>query len=249
MRSSALVGMGVLCAFVLTVHDVVAQTSTGLPTGFTCGLGYLSYEHGTCELVSTGYCEAFGNPAADSVSRGATCSAIPGAGSGFSNSFDGDQTEPSGLGYYHQTWTGSNGTASDQYLLPSGTACGFKEKCHDGGEKCMNHDPAAAVSPCPWGWVQKLAYDIGAPSGCNFYWCEYQDPKHLCTTSACYDSEQPSGLVCGISDNRRTGSAAGQCMGQVPSLSTCNALGYGFFPFEDDGAPSGEGLGFCMKGP
>ncbi len=234
-----------------TAENVESKTSalavSGWPQGLDCGLGYyrngVDVVHGYCEGVSTG--DATGNvcnPAyMTRCTNGVSCA------SGFGIGVDGDQGLCNPWGLYHQQLLSSTGgvtTANtDQLLLPKGTACGFKDNCHDNTLTCMGYDPAHS---CPPGWTAKVGSDINNPSSCNggpggYVWCEYQDPNNLCTGS-CQLADQPSGIVCGIDDNDRHN---GQCLGMVTD-SACPS-GWSRNGWFDDGRSAGHGIGWCTK--
>lgn len=225
-----------------------AQIAGELPQGFTCGLSNIYSQVSVAhECIETAfYCGARGT----SIDLPVVCSSnmyahpvehfLP----GFMTFADGDGGDGTGFGYYHFAWNQSNTTPSDQYQLPQGTVCGFKEAKFDPSATCLGFD--ANVS-CPPGWTQKFRNDAGAPSGGRFVWCEYQDPNHLCTTSLCYHWYAPTGTVCGASDSQKTpANGGGTCMGLSPSQSNCASLGYSYFSW-DTNAPTGQGLAYCAN--
>jgi hypothetical protein len=220
---------------------------TGMPQGLTCGMGYYTdYRN-----VQSGYCKGYSTANAYSMCSGNTCTSgfdLGPSAPGFHVAGDGDRGRGLsgaglGWGFYHQSLSASTGgvtTANtDQLYLPKGTACGFKEACNgDSGETCMGYD---SNHSCPPGWVQRVASDIKAPSGCGFVWCEYQDPNNLCIGD-CQLTNQPSGIVCGIDDNDRHN---GQCLG-VQTDSACPA-GWQHQGSYDYGRSPNHGVGWCTK--
>jgi hypothetical protein len=215
---------------------VAALESTGLPTGVVCGL---QYQRPGSPVFGVG-CQGFASTtpkAENEICIGSVPSPAP---PGFVQTADGDDRGlPSCNGFAHFRATDANSTPTTQYRLPRGTACGFKEACNNSAERCLGFD--ANVS-CPAGWVRRVGSDMKAPSGCGFVWCEYQDPNNLCTTSACRFSNQPFGLVCGITDNDRNNK---QCLGMSTATQGCP------FPFHrigffDDGRSPGHGIGWCV---
>jgi hypothetical protein len=221
-----------------------AQTSTGLPQGFACGLSH----YFNCGAQFQSACSAYGTfpTAPATVTFVNSCAINKNTMSGFVTLADGDGGLSAGYGFYHFSWAGPNSTPTTQYLLPKGTVCGLKEAKFDPSETCLGYDSNIS---CPPGWTQKFRNDSGAPSGGRFVWCEYQDPNNLCTASSCYYTNQPTGTVCGASDTLKVypgNITGGQCMGLSPSTTNCASLGYQYFA-RDDSAPSGSGLGFCVK--
>jgi hypothetical protein len=182
----------------------------------------------------------------------------------FVRTVDGDRGAPAGSGFKHQKVLNNDPPAtpvtSEQtgwLKLPKGATCGFKETCNNPGEVCMGHD--ANVS-CPKGWLRRSVGDTAAPSGCNFVWCEYQDPNAFCTSLACFDS-MPSGLTCGLTSNQLANGATGGCMGGSMQ-DTINGTAPTVFDgnggvvkaafrrsasFYDAGASSGRGLVWLYK--
>lgn len=229
-----------------------AQSTTGLPPGFVCGMSYLWWDTPfgvatTCSEPLDGTCNAFASGSAHTARITSNCGIVIGADPGFLTYSDGDRGMKSGFGFYHQSWNTPNSTPPAKYLLPAGTACGFKEACNSTGQTCMGYD---ANTSCPPGWYRKWADDMNAPSGCGFVWCEYQDPNRLCTSMSCVHDAQPSGTVCGLTDSRKkfpNDLNGGQCMNATPSPTSCASIGYQFHGFWDSGSPSGTGVGFCMK--
>jgi hypothetical protein len=238
----------ILVAATFSATSVWAQGVSGQPQGLVCGLGYYNNETNIAMGACEGYQTASAEPYWDNCSSQFAIVICNGdrisCASGFLPETDGDTGLCSPWGFYHQAaWPGTaglNASNSAELLLPKGTACGFKEECHDSSvhTTCMGYD--AHVS-CPPGWLPKAANDINAPGGCGFVWCEYQDPSNLCT-GACQLTNQPTGIVCGIDDNDKHN---GQCLG-VQTDSGCPA-GWEHHGFYDDGRGSGHGVGWCSK--
>jgi hypothetical protein len=211
---------------------------TGFPQGLVCGLSYAtSNQFGIVIPVADESCNGF---------RTLSNSAAP----GFHIATDGD-TGLSGLnppGFKHQAKTSSDpgitATNSDQLFLPRGAACGFKHTCRDNGETCLGFDARVG---CPAGFSPRAANDANASSGCNYVWCEYQDPHQLCTSASCFFNSEPQGLACGITDNDKNN---GNCLGDQVAASRCSTLSgnpYFFKGFYDAGRGSGHGVGFCTR--
>lgn len=198
----------------------------GQPQGFTCGVAYKN-----------------GSPIVNGACMGAaTLGGFPAFN--FHIASDGDNGLSSGNGFYHQALSFSNGDVSqpDFLELPKGTACGFKHTCNSNGETCLGHDPRI---DCPIGWTRRQAADAKASSGCNFAWCEYQDPHNVCTSFACEISNVPQGLACGITDSDGAFNTQGQCLGGLTTTG-CPAhyVRHGFF---DAGRSGGHGVGWCAR--
>jgi hypothetical protein len=87
-----------------------------------------------------------------------------------------------------------------------------------------------------------LAYDMKAPSGCGFVWCEYRDDYGLCLNGSCLD-QVPKGLACGFSDSYLD---HGRCLGQPTRSNGCPS-GFAQRGWFDAGRPSGHGVGWCEK--
>ena len=211
------------------------------PPGMTCGISYVAWVGCFLQNVVNGYCAGVQTTVPSSYNCGYPSVTQQAAG-GYRNANDGDRGQPSGLGFYNQAWNQPNATNSTQYILPKGTACGFKEACNDSGERCMGYD---AHNSCPPGWQRKSASDLNAPNGCVFDWCEYQDPNNLCQYDSCYYN-LPHGLVCGLTDSDKSlANGGGQCLG-VATTTGCPG-GFVLYGFFDAGRPAGHGVGFCMK--
>lgn len=199
----------------------------GTPAGFTCGVAYKN-----------------GSPVVDGACQGAhTLSGTPAFN--FHIVSEGDFGLSSGNGFFSQALSFSSGDVSqpDFLELPKGTACGFKHTCNSRNETCLGNDPATS---CPIGWMRRSGSDINASSGCNYVWCEYQDPHNLCTTATCEITNAPLGLACGISDNDMGTLQQGQCLGGL-TVNGC-PLGYTRHGFFDSGRSSGHGIGWCSRG-
>lgn len=240
------------------VDDALEPTTGALSimsgvTGMNCGMAYHCNGCGTAPTVVI--------PGSCSDSRLGPQGFLPavfsepngGALFGYHLAVDGDRGRAPGFGFFHQTLNPTPGSGdvahSHEYMLPKGTACGFKESCNDSGERCMGFDANVA---CPNGWLRKVGTDVNAPSGCGFVWCEYQDPLNLCT-GRCFANQTtsswlPMGLTCGITDTDRQN---GQCLGQPTHLG-CPA-GWnngGLSPPQngiDHGRPLGHGILWCSK--
>ena len=228
------------------VQQTASAVLNGLPAGLTCGLGYyrngVNVAMGRCQGLATAtaaYSDCYPDSITMCIPNWPNMSCAP----GFLASADGDRGLCLPWGLYHQSLqAGLNDLANaDQLALPQGTACGFKESCNDTSETCMGLDPRQT---CPKGWVRKVASDSNAPSNCGYYWCEYQDPNHLCTGNCQYQN-QMSGLVCGISDNDRP-STHGTCLGVNTATGQCPA-GWAWYGWFDDGRSVGHGIGWCYK--
>lgn len=218
-----------------------------LPPGFVCGMSYARSTNGgaTCDM-HVNSCTVDGVTVTTLAPPPPNCSTrkqnVPGA----TTYSDGDGGLSTNYGWYHQQWSvdDPNKPASDMWVLPAGTACGFEESCFRSGQTCLGMN---ARNGCPAGWTQKHAQDYGSTNGCGFYWCEYQDPNHLCTSSSCYMSQVPGGTICGITDSHSVGTGnGGLCMGLTPTVNNCASLGYNFFGFYDAGNSNGNGVGFCI---
>jgi hypothetical protein len=214
-----------------------AFESTGMPTGAVCGL---AYRRPGSAVYGNNHCEGFRTLV--TFPNNTLCAVdgpFPTTTNGYLKVADGDRGLPACNGFYHYRFNRVGTVDSRQYRLPRGTACGFKEACNNSGESCMGFD--ANVS-CPPGWFKKSAWDLNAPSGCGFVWCEYQDPNNLCTAEPCISKNQPFGHVCGITDSDRDN---GQCVG-TPTTYGCPA-GYTRYGYFDDGRSAGRGVGWCAK--
>jgi len=207
---------------------------SGFPQGLTCGIAYRNGSN----IVVNGACNSMPTM-------------LGAAASGFHIANDGDFGLPAGTGFKHQAYNGDanvNSSNSNQLFLPKGAACGFKHTCNSNGETCLGFNPGA--NSCPPGWLPKTANDANAPSGCNFAWCEYQDPNNLCTGESCYLSGIPKGTACGITDFDKNN---GQCLGVSTGQSTNGVANCAGSPtndfwasnFFDAGRSSGHGVGFC----
>lgn len=214
----------------------------GRPQGITCGLAYAKpYQvdaNGACNGTTTVTVYA-PSPPSYTLTQSAPV--------GFTPISVGDRGLASGWGFFVSSQTNSTGgvtTAnSNDLLLPKGTACGFKESCNQGSSvTCLGFD--ANVS-CPSGWTRKWAGDSNAPGGCNFVWCEYQDPNGYCSTSACTSNGGLPGIVCGITDSQASGGNIGQCLG-VDTRFSCPS-GWTRMGNYDWGRSSGNGVGWCTK--
>jgi hypothetical protein len=227
-----------------------AQTSTGVPQGFACGLSY--YDGNVCGGTAFSCSIAWAFPATMTYDNNhGVCNITKNQLSGFVSRADGDWGgQPTGFGFYHFGSSVANSTPSAQYLLPKGTVCGLKEQANDPSVTCMGWDSNVSCGPSNSGWKQKFRNDSGGPNGTGrWVWCEYQDPNNLCTTRDCYLTQQPLGTVCGASDTDRVypgNAGGGQCMGLSPSIAHCSSLGYNYFA-HDENAPNGSGLGYCIK--
>jgi hypothetical protein len=249
MKSTFLLGNNVTVVAVLmslgcAAEPVDVQTtesaleSTGLPLGTVCGLQYERPGSAVYGEPCIGFKSNEPSPP-DSICLGWASPPTP---SGFRWTPDGDLGLPECNGFKHFTFNSGSQTPSDQFRLPKGTACGFKETCNDPNETCLGFDPKIG---CPSGWVRKIASDMKGASNCFFAWCEYQDPHALCTTTACVHDNQPWGLVCGMTDtDSADGGRIGQCMGLTTRTQGCPAgyLREGNF---DDGRSAGHGVAWC----
>jgi hypothetical protein len=204
-----------------------AQNDAFYPAGMMCGNAYLAgssrWVDGTCQGKRTLSFEL---------------------AQGYNQKSVGDSGMPSGSGFYHQFWAGPAATQSDRLVIPRGTACGMKQGCFDFGNTCMGKNPA---QECPFGWTPKKAFDLKAPGGCYFHWCEYQDPNNLCPEGNC-PIIMPQGLTCGLTDNDAgtDDSRTGRCYGRRTWNDDCPS-GFQRFGFFDDGRKGGHGVGWCAK--
>jgi hypothetical protein len=239
---AALFFVGTVCV----ATEASAQVS-GWPDGLTCGLSYVSNNG----YVVNGYCESVNSRSAyieynDCQYDNTESCDEPGdsiCAPEFAGIVDGDVGLCSERGFYHQAYGGPgvSPTYSTQLLLPKGTACGLYHTCAQFGVKYYCMGTYDAATSCPPGWLPKVSSDANAPSGCNYVWCEYQDPNVLCT-GACTLTNQPSGLVCGLNDNDRHN---GHCLG-VQTDSSCPS-GWQHYGAYDDGRSSGHGTTWCTK--
>jgi hypothetical protein len=209
---------------------------SGWPQGLVCGMGY--YRNG--QDVVRGFCQGEVTALAASNTQIFQCGNF--CARGFHCAADGDHGLSAPWGLYHQAFNFNSGGVSaataDQLFLPRGTACGFKESCNNTAETCMGFD--ANVS-CPAGWLKKQGSDMRAPSHCGFVWCEYQDPFNLCN-GTCQNFDQPSGLLCGVTDNDRNN---GQCLGFQTKFGC--PPGWDRHGWFDTGRSPGHGIGWCRK--
>ena len=176
------VGCGLANEEETTSKTSAIYESTGVPEGFVCGLAYVHQAYNCCGGTDTAYvqwhgtCEGTDGVVVNDVVTtdlwvGNAWNEHP--ATGYAVQADGDQGCPGGAGYYHQYSNVVNGTPSTKYLLPQGTACGFKESCNNSTNiTCMGMDP---VVSCPLGWTRRSAVDNsgGGRSGCTWNWCEY----------------------------------------------------------------------------
>jgi hypothetical protein len=238
----------------VALSTVVATAAANpLPMGLTCGMSYVMNKYcansNNVNWINGYVLDSNGWPYYTAIAGVGACqpAAWTSQAPGFVTISDGDRGLPSGGGFYHQAYATSdpNLPASDRYVLPKGTACGFRESCNRPAPLCLGFD---ANRSCPPGWNRKWAADMNAPSGCNFVWCEYQDPHGLCDAGCSQSSNVPWGTVCGITDSRYSDPAGngGQCMG-IPTRNGC-PQGYYFHGFFDDGSSGGNGVGLCMRG-
>jgi hypothetical protein len=251
----AILGVGALgCGEIPDGEDVTSVQSAlsvgQLPQGFTCGLGYVRNYNDNPVLA---YCNDALTIWAYTTSPPLTYHVQQQTYQGFSNISDGDRGLGNGWGYYHQRLISSSSGVSaanaDYLVLPPGTACGFKETCNSGGETCLGKDPNSTTDPCPIGWTKRTANDASAPSGCNFAWCEYQDPHSLCSSGTCPVSDQQTGIVCGITDSDKApGSGGGYCMGLSTQTACPAGWGWQRHGNYDAGRSGGHGLAWCSKG-
>jgi hypothetical protein len=223
----------------------------GLPPGFTCGLSNAYSQNGGFSWFANLHsCAADGDgpiPPVTLISTAFGASTFTSNLNHFTTVTDGDGGDSPGWGFFHFSYNQPNPTPPDLYRLPKGTACGFKEAAYSNpSTTCMGVNPQTGCN-MP-GWQQKFRNDAGGPGGTGrFVWCEYQDPHGLCTSASCYHDSVPVGTVCGASDTQKVGtSGGGQCMGLPPSPYNCGVLGYSYYAW-DSNAPSGQGLGYCIK--
>jgi hypothetical protein len=151
----------------------------------------------------------------------------------------GDRGLRSGAGFWAQSWRVNNVLDPQHLVLPRGTACGFKESGNNAAENCMGEDPKIR---CPAGWNRRFASDLNAPSGTQFFWCEYRDDNQMCPGGNCL-ANMPKGLACGIADSDTDN---GVCLSNQTVSMGCPA-GFLFRGFYDWGRPWGHGVGWCEK--
>lgn len=165
-------------------------------------------------------------------------------GDGFLVRSDGDYGASTGSGFYHQELA-SGGVVdpalSDRLKLLPGAACGFHHTRNTPGRTCMGLDP---VSACPNGWLTRRHFDMSSNTG-YFVWCEYQDPRGLCSGQAsgqavteCEAKASFIGYAVSINSNTDRGGTAiangGSCQSWTRS------------PYFDVGRPAGKGISWCM---
>ena len=258
-----------LLCFIATIFLALSAHAQSLPQGLTCGL---SYKTASCGPLSAGV------PIHERIVEGNYCNGTPTLyyqtpdavytlfATGFSAIFDGDITNCSGTGYFHQELNDGSGAAADSthFLLPMGTICGFHHTGSSPGHTCMGFNPSKAFTDitndpvglvgCPAGWLPRRAYDRGSSGPNQFWtWCEYQDPSGYSQVGF---TPPVTGLTCGISDNDSIDASinpwgyVGTCMGYstltFATQSNCPGMISSFWL--DAGAPSNVGLGFCTVG-
>jgi hypothetical protein len=224
----------------VTAASTAPLESTALPLGAVCGLEYERPGSSVYGQPCEGENSNFPFPT-NTICIGEVPPTTP---AGFRWTEDGDLGLPTCNGFKHFTYNLGSQTASDEFQLPKGTACGFKETCNNHNETCLGVDPRVS---CPAGWFRKIASDMNGASNCYYAWCEYQDPHTLCTTTACVHDNQPEGLVCGVTDSDSTDPGrVGQCMNLTTRTQGCPG-GYNHFGNFDDGRSAGHGIGWCAR--
>jgi hypothetical protein len=224
----------------VTATSAAPLESTALPFGAVCGLEY----ERPGSLLYGQPCAGYNSNSPGSTNTVCIGQTTPPTPTGFRWTEDGDLGLPDCNGFKHFTYNVVSETAPDQFQLPKGTACGYKETCNNHNETCLGIDPKVS---CPAGWTRKASSDMNGASNCYFVWCEYQDPHALCTTAACVHDNQPEGLVCGLTDSDSTDPGRiGQCMGLSTRSQGCPA-GYIHFGNFDDGRSAGHGIGWCAR--
>jgi hypothetical protein len=214
--------------------DVEAKTAavtgvSALPQGLVCGMAY-QWDSST-RLVN--FC------AGKNTFQ-------PPYSNGFEQQYVGDRGLAYGNGFYDQSYASVYAASpfdSANLILPKGAVCGFKRGCFDFTTTCMGIN---AAENCPFGWRMKVGSDLNAPAGCNYNWCEYQDPNSLCPNGNCLPSI-PTGLVCGLTDNDAGTDPfrKGQCLGLDVNTQACPGGVMVRRGWYDWGRPSHHGLGWC----
>ena len=276
MRSNLLrtsVGWGILVVLAQscgadeeTERRTSAISSSDRPAGLVCGLAYsyqMVQEPGVWPLLPAlvpvdGKCDGNSTIKASPIR---VTNNLPGTNVGgptaqnYGFAYLGDNGLPwyPYLGYQNQFLGIGSQAAEDSpgfLSLPQGTACGFSYTCGDHrGTTCMGYNPQVS---CPSGWQQRQAGDAHASNGCNFAWCEYQDPHGACPGSSCFNL-LPKGLTCGITDSDYPNThpnpklAAGQCQGVNPKTPNTCPSGWQWYGRFDAGRSAGHGLAWCSK--
>jgi hypothetical protein len=177
-------------------------------------------------------------------------------------------------GFVHQEATSSTSafqvtsddTLSQTFVLPEGAICGFHHTANSPDVRCMGYNPAnfgPKPGGCPQGWTRRIAVDASS-NGQHWAWCEYQDTNGKSVGSP---TVPVSGLLCGVSstnpDNHTLGAGIpgdvsggtfGTCMGYgviltgqnqaiCPASTQANPVVAS--NWNDAGAPSGQGVGYC----
>jgi hypothetical protein len=270
-HTGAAICVGLLSVLLVSISgcgnndDTIEEHASALlfgdrPMGFTCGLAYSAryepvgppYPPNTVRPTNwpvDGKCMG-----TSTIMSSQYWPYLPAAG--FGNGNDGDNGQTFGLGFYHQYQAASTGDTDDEeypqkLLLPKGTACGFKHTCNSSKTlTCMGWNPAVS---CPAGWQQRQASDASGANGCNYAWCEYQDPMNLCTSNDCKFNMQPSGIACGVTDSDYPDThtnpklAAGRCLGSVTKNGCPPGFTWQWYGKYDAGRSSGHGLAWCTK--
>lgn len=212
-------------------EPLTVSSSATIPSGLVCGLMHsLSYTSASCEGYRTSSYSSFYDYIGSSSVR-------------FYRRFQGDYGASSGNGFYAFAATSSYGVSSSRSVrLPKGTACGFGHSRNYSTAYCYDR---YTIDGCPSGWTWRGVYDTSG-SGAYWFWCEYQDPSSLCTSSSCYadSSDVPEGTVCGLGHNDYY---YGTCVSSTISSSSKCPTGWTFHGWYDRGASSGHGMGWCEK--
>jgi len=246
-------GKAILAVVSVTTIGVTRPAAAqSLPIGFTCGLSNAwSQNSGFNWFANLHNCALGGDtpiPPVNVIYTAFGASTFTSNQNHFTTVADGDGGDSPGWGFYHFSYNEWNPTPPDEFHLPKGTVCGFKEAAFSSPwTTCMGKDPQRSECESMPGWKTKFRNDAGGPGGTGrFVWCEYQDPKHYCDGGGC---TVPVGTVCGASDTQKVfpgNSGGGQCLGLPPSPTNCANLGLSYYAW-DSNAPAGQGLAYCIK--